>query len=109
MPREDRRVFFDLDESYKAVYTLCGQKAIPKPVSGVLRKVDINLDDPLNLDFQIESNRSGQMETSTFTKDFVIAALMVMCRNIGIPLPKGANKTLEMIRGQLVLRVQMLR
>lgn len=109
MPREDRRVFFDLEESYKGVYLLCEQKDISKPVAGILHKVDPNLDNPLALDFHIESNRSGKIEIFTYTKDFVIAALMTLCRDARIPLPKGANKSLEMHGAHLVLRVQMIR
>ena len=109
MPREDRRVYFDHEEGYKAIYTFCSQKAIAKPVSGTLRRVDINLENSLELDFFIESARSQKIEVFTYTKDFVIAALMTMCQSIGTPLAKRANKSVEVVDGKLVLRVQILR
>lgn len=109
MPREDRRIFFDFDESYKAVYQLCAQKGVPKPPAGYIIRVEQNLEHPLELDFFFENNKTNEIETVRYTKDFVVAALMILCRGIGIPLPKGANKSLELNRERVVLRVQMLR
>lgn len=109
MPREDRRIFFDFDETYKAVYQLCSQKGLPKPPAGYIIRVEQNLEHPLELDFFLENHKSSAIETTRYTKDFVVAALMIMCRTIGIPLPKGANKSLELNREKVILRVQMLR
>ena len=109
MPREDRRIFFDFDETYKAIYQLCQQKGLPKPVAGHIVRIEQNIEDPLELDVFIENHRTNAIETSRYTKDFTVAALMIMCRTIGIPLPKGANKSLELERDLIVLRVQMLR
>lgn len=109
MPREDRRIFFDYEETYKAVYSLCTQKGLPKPPSGSIMRMEPNLENPLELDIFLESNRSGSLETVKYTKDFIVAALMIMCRTIGIPLPKGASKTLELQQDKVILRVQMMR
>lgn len=109
MPREDRRIFFDLDEAYKAIYQLCAQKGLPKPTAGSIVRIEQNLENPLELDFFIENHKTNELETTRYTKDFAVAALMIMCRTIGIPLPKGANKSLELNREKMVLRVQMLR
>lgn len=109
MPREDRRIFFDYEETYKAIYSLCTQKGLPKPASGYIIRIEPNLENPLELDIFLESHRSGSLETVKYTKDFVVAALMIMCRTIGIPLPKGASKTLELQHDKVVLRVQMMR
>lgn len=109
MPREDRRIYFDYDETFKAIYQLCAQKGLPKPPPGYIIRVDANAENPLELDFFLESHRSSALETTRYTKDFVVAALMIFCRGIGIPLPKGANKTLELTKDKLILRVQMIR
>lgn len=109
MPREDRRIFFDYEETYKAVYSLCTQKGLPKPPSGSIMRMEPNLENPLELDIFLESNRSGSLETVKYTKDFIVAVLMIMCRTIGIPLPKGASKTLELQQDKVILRVQMMR
>lgn len=109
MPREDRRIFFDFEETYKALYQLCSQKGLPKPAAGSIVEIEQNLEHPLDLDISLENHRSNEVDRIRYTKDFVIAALMIMCRATGIPLPKGANKTLELMRGQVVLRIQMLR
>lgn len=109
MPREDRRVYFDMDESYQALYAFCEEKSIAKPVSGSLHKVDVNLDNPMDLDFFVESKRTGQIEVFKYSKDFVVAALMILCRNSKIPLPKGVNKNLEITKDNLILRLQLIR
>ena len=109
MPREDRRIFFDYEETYKAVYQLCQQKGLPKPPAGTIVKIEGNIEDPLDIDLYLENHKSSALETIRYTKDFVVAALMIMCRSIGIPLPKGANKTLELSGNTVILRIQMLR
>ncbi|PZQ46918.1 MAG: hypothetical protein DI551_04305 [Micavibrio aeruginosavorus] len=109
MPREDRRIFFDYDETYKALYQLCTQKGLPKPPAGSIARLEVNPENPLEIDFFLESNKSGGVEVIRYTKDFIVAALMIMCRTIGIPLPKGANKSMELQGDQIILRVQMLR
>lgn len=109
MPREDRRIFFDFEETYKAVYQLCVQKGLPKPPAGYILRIEPNLEDPLELDFFMENHKTVALETVQYTRDFVVAALMIMCRTIGIPLPKGANKTLELNREKVILRIQMMR
>lgn len=109
MPREDRRIFFDYEETYKAIYSFCTQKGLPKPPAGYIMRIEQDLENPLELDIFIESSRSGSLEAVKYTKDFIAAALIIMCRTLGIPLPKGASKTLELQKDKIVLRVQMLR
>ncbi len=109
MPREDRRLFFSNQEAYEAIYSLCGQKGIAKPVAGTLQRVDVNLENPMEIDLFIENSKTLKIEVATFTKDFVIAALMIMCQSTGTPIAKRANKGLEIVDEKLVLRVQILR
>lgn len=109
MPREDRRIFFEFEETYKAIYQLCAQKGVPKPAAGTIIRIEQNLENPLELDIFLENSRSNEIEVIRYTKDFMIAALMIMCRTIGIPLPKGANKSLEIGQTMVILRIQMLR
>lgn len=109
MPREDRRIFFDHEETYKAIYSLCTQKGLPKPPSGFILRIEPNIENPLELDIVLENSRTSSLETIKYTKDFIVAALMIMCRTIGIPLPKGANKMLELYQDKVILRVQMIR
>lgn len=109
MPREDRRIFFEFEETYKAIYQLCAQKGLPKPTAGTIIRIEQNIENPLELDMFLENNKSNEIEVIRYTKDFMIAALMIMCRTIGIPLPKGANKTLELAQTLVILRIQMLR
>lgn len=109
MPREDRRIFFDYEETYKAIYSLCTQKGLPKPPAGHIMRMEPNFENPLEIDIFLDNIRTGSEETVKYTKDFVVAALMIMCRTIGIPLPKGASKALDLQEDKVILRVQMMR
>lgn len=109
MPREDRRLYFDNLETYKALYSLCGQKHMQKPAVGVLKRIDTSLEDVMDLNFYIENSKTLEIETETYSKDFVTAALMVLCQSTGIPIAKRANKILEVVDDKLVLRIQILR
>ncbi len=109
MPREDRRIIFDLEELLKAIYLLNGMKSLPPPPSGVIGDVAGSLENPTEVNIVFKGHANSPEEPIRYKKDFVIAALMTFCHDIGIPLPKGANKTLEMESEQIVLRVQRLR
>ena len=105
MPREDRRISFENEEVYKALYALCIQKQVKKPPPGVV--VGVREDEKDNnivyVDFEnpLEKTRSKE----EYSRDFVAAALMVFCRGLGIPLPKKAQKSVLISNGQLILRV----
>lgn len=109
MPREERRIFFDNEEAYKAIFAFSEVKALPKPPLGHISLIENHADNPLEIIVTLENGRTGSTDTIKYKKDFAIAALMNLCRDAGIPLPKGSNKTLEIIDGKAVLRVQMLR
>lgn len=109
MPREERRIFFDHEESYKAIYTFCEQKSLPKPPTGNISLIENHADHPLEIIVTLENGRTGSTDTIKYKKDFMIAALMNLCREAGIPLPKGSNKTLEVIEGKAALRMHLLR
>jgi hypothetical protein len=109
MPREDRRIFFDFEEIYKAIDLLCHEKGLAKPVPGYIINVEYDPENPLEVEITMENNRSGSVEVVKYTKDFMVAALMAACRAVNIPLPKGANKAMEIHEEKIALRVQMLR
>lgn len=45
MPREDRRVIFDFEEAYKALYALCTRREIKKPPPGVILSIKQDKED----------------------------------------------------------------
>lgn len=108
MPREDRRIFFSNDEVYKAVFALCTQKQLKKPPIGIV--MNITEEEKAEaamifLDIQNPHEQTGAKVE--YSRDFIAAALMLFCRGCGIPLPKSAKKSVMVIEGQLVLRVQV--
>jgi hypothetical protein len=107
MPREDRRISFDNEEVYKAVFALCTQKQLKKPIPGRIVKVTETAGEgPITIDFEnpLEKNVNAKEE---YTRDFIAAALMLFCRGCGIPLPKSARKSVMLVDGVVILRVQI--
>ena len=49
MPREDRRIIFELHEVYKAIYSLCVQKQLKGPPPGELKRVEQDAGDPARI------------------------------------------------------------
>jgi hypothetical protein len=105
MPREDRRIIFDNDEAYKALYALCFQKQIKPPPPGRIAKIrEISGDQVLVLVMNPQDGSASELE---YGRDFLAAALMLFCRGAGIPLPKSAKKSVVITEGQVMLRVQI--
>ncbi len=106
MPTEDRRIFFENDEVYKALYALCTQKQVKKPPPGLVKKIhEKENGETVYLDLENPQDRSKAREG--YTHDFLAAALMLYCKGSGIPLPKSARKSVLIVDGQVVLRVQI--
>lgn len=108
MPSEDRRIIFDYEEVYKAIYALCAQKQLKKPPAGALSNVyeeDNGVSIILYLiNPQDKDNPNVEVE---YQRDFLAAALMLFCKGLGIPLPKSAKKSVLIREGTVMLRVQI--
>jgi hypothetical protein len=107
MPKEDRRIFFDYEEVYKALYALCIQKQAPKPPPGVIVAIREDATDATKIYIDLENPQEKTKANREYTRDFLAAALMIFCRGLGIPLPKAATKSVVIQDGQVVLRVQI--
>jgi hypothetical protein len=107
MPREDRRIYFDYDETYKAIFALCVQRDFKKPQPGAIQSVEPLAEDPAKLSFKVVNQLEGTSSVSEYSRDFLAAALMLYCRSLSIPLPKSAQKSVELIQGSVILRVQI--
>lgn len=105
MPQEDRRLVFDYEEIYRAIYALCAQREMRKLPPGMI--VDVSADDK-NADviwLKIENPQEASATELTYTRDFLAAAMMLYCRGQGIPLPKKGQKSVMINRGSVVLRI----
>lgn len=107
MPTEDRRIIFENDEIYKALYTLCHQKQLPLPKPGNLIGVVENEANPSQVFILIDNPQDTSQSKQEFSRDFLAAALMLYCQGLGIPLPKKAKKTVIIRDTQAMLRVVM--
>lgn len=107
MPREDRRIIFDREEVYKAIYALSVQKEIRKPPPGVLDTIVPDKSDPALLRATITNPQESSSRTIDFTRDFLAAALLVYCRSHNIPISKRARKSVEFSGTDVILRLEM--
>lgn len=107
MPREERHIFFDYAETYKALYALCVQKEMKKPPAGAITEVRVDPKDEKNLIFVIENNLDNISGEREYSRDFLAAALMLYCRGLRIPLPKGARKSVGIEPQCIVLNVSI--
>jgi hypothetical protein len=107
MPREDRRIMFDNEEVYKALYSMTFQKQMKQPPPGNIVKITEDEQNKGQI-LVVINNPLEQKETNLeYTQDFMAAALMLFCKGCGIPLPKSAKKSVVINEGQITLRVQI--
>ena len=105
MPREDRRVIFDMSETYQALYKLSSQKEnAVKLIAGVITMVEESEDDPNKINFFLKNPQTGDKRVVIYTRDFLAAALMMYCRGAGIPLPRKAAKSVILEKDTIILR-----
>ncbi len=109
MPREDRRIMFSYDEAYKAIYGLSMQKNMKKPPPAQLVSIDKHPNDENLLVVGLENIQENwdAPKHMEYTQDFMAAALMLFCRGCGIPLPKSAKKSVMLMQGGVILRVEI--
>ena len=109
MPREDRRIIFDYEEVYKALYALCAQKQMRKPPPGALESVTEKEGEPEKIIIKLvnPSEKFDPEVTVEYNRDFLAAALMLFCRGQGIPLPKSARKSVMIQDGEVMLRARI--
>lgn len=107
MPKEDRRIIFSHDEVYNAIYALSVQKQMKKPPAGAVKTVSEKKDDAKQVIIDLENPADEGKAKVEYSRDFLAAALMVFCRGAGIPLPKSARKSVMIVDGEVILRVQI--
>lgn len=107
MPRESRHIKFDCFETYHAIYALCTQKQQKKPPPGAI--IDITEDNRVERTFifQIENIQDGTSAKLEYTRDFVAAALMLYCKRVNIPLPREADKRIDVYDNGFMLVCEM--
>ena len=108
MPREDRRVIFDMSETYQAIYKLAVKtEDTPRPKPGAIKKIEEDGLDANKINIFLENTQTGEKHMMTYSRDFMAAALMMFCRGCGIPLPRKASKTVMLDPDRVILRVMV--
>lgn len=107
MPREERRIIFDYQETYRAIYALCVQKEMKKPPPGKIIAARLKPDDEKAVVFSLENDYEESATEREYTQDFIAAALMLFCRSSRIPLPKGARKSVAFEGDKIILHVSI--
>lgn len=107
MPREDRRIIFEFGEAYKAIYALCVQKDMKKPPPGALTAIREHPEDKSKVVIRLENPQFKEVTEREYSRDFLAAALMLYCRTCRVPLPKTAQKSVELAQDNVILRVQI--
>lgn len=108
MPREDRRVIFDMSETYNAIYKLSiKSEDTTQPKPGFIQKIEEDGLDANKFNIFIENPQTGDKHMMSYSRDFMAAALMMFCRGCGIPLPRKASKTVMIDADRVILRVMV--
>jgi len=107
MPHEERRIIFDYQETYRAIYALCVQKEMKKPPPGKIVAIRPKPDDDKNALFSIDNDYEESAAEREYSLDFIAAALMLFCRSSRIPLPKGARKAVFFEDDKVILHVSI--
>lgn len=108
MPREDRRITFSYDEVYKAIFALSVQRELKKPPAGIIMAVEPSVADSSKVSVRLENPLiNGPVIFLDYSMDFLAAALMLYCRTCRIPLPKTAEKSVELVPDGVLLRVKI--
>jgi hypothetical protein len=105
MPKEDRRIIFDLAEVYKAIYSLRQQKQMGGLPPGHIKSLTEKGEDQSAFLIAIENPQDNTKDHIEVSKDFMAAALMLFCRGHGIPLPRGGHKSVTLGGGDVTLRI----
>lgn len=103
MTWEERKIFFDFSEAYKAIYTLCVHKSVRLPQSGRITHMTLKREGMVTV--KIVNSQTGAAEECDYSCDFMAAALIMYCRTCDIPLPKRGAKVMDIAGEMIILRI----
>ena len=92
MPREDRWIFFDFTETYKAIFTLCMQNELPRPFAGSITAVNFKADDDRCVVVRFANGLQGTSATSEYSRDFLAAALIAVLPDLQYSDPEKSHE-----------------
>ncbi len=107
MPLEDRRIIFKPDELYHAIYAHAKRADMRALPSGEIKGARFKDEHGDMVSLVVVNDVEKTTSTHDYGRAFVAAALIMYCRGVGIPVPKAANKSIEIDDGRIVLRAIM--
>lgn len=104
MPKELRKIIFHPNELIGALYSYCLHAGKPMPRTQVSELVLGSTPEEM-ASLRFDAGTSGKERQVTLTREEVAAALIRYCRQIGVPIPKGAQKVLQPDGDDLALMI----
>ena len=103
MITEFRRLVFSTDELCKAIKAFDHQKA-PKLPEGEIDRITVAGEPEISVTAKMQSAGNGDDQTEIeLDANYVAAAMLFYCSRCRIPVPKSAQKTLEIEGDSLAL------
>ena len=107
MPLEDRRIIFNADELYHAIYAHCKRAEMRAPPPGKIDSVKFKGELKDAVSILVTGTIEEDTRTLEYSRAFIAAALIMYCRGTGIPVPKAADKSIDVVKDQVILRAVM--
>jgi len=106
MPTEFRRLVFSNNELRDAIEGYIPKSGESLP-TGPVRECHVSEDLGVEVIIVIESEEDGTLRKFKMSTFFLSAALLEYCREHQVPIPRDANKYLEVVGDCLALRITL--
>lgn len=103
---ETRFISFPKDALIAAIKLLSKSAGQLLP-HGKLESCDIRAEPEIAVSIGIRDENTGELRTRDFTAERLGAAMIAYCRQLNVPLPKTADKSLSVSGENVVLRVHV--
>ncbi len=103
---EVRTIAFPKDALIAAIKDLAGAASQPLP-PGRLERCTVRSEPDIAVTLGIRDESSGALHEREFTAEKLGAAMIAYCRQVGVPLPRSAEKSLAVSGDNLMLCVQV--
>lgn len=103
---ETRALVFNQDELMQSAHAYCLRSGAEMP-EGEMSAIDVGEEATGEIKLTFSGPDAGTTEAMTISYAQMAAALLLKCREIGIPIPRHARKRLEPAGENMVLRIRV--
>lgn len=107
MPKEQRRIIFSHEELFQAMAEFSKAGKSGPPLVGKFVSLEFMPQREPALTVTLQPPNSSMPQNIPYRKAEVAAAMIMWCRNKGIPLPKQSNRAFTKIDDQPVLLIEI--